>query len=188
MFLSIYYWEKLTCSKVVGKVNFLKKFFEEMRKLWNAKRYRVYIGGNVYFVIITFSCLLSTKLCLRYFLNCFVCQIKGFYQRSLLNEVDFKDIMNVSLNILAKNWENNINIFLSLENPCAFLTAKKKTWKRIFNTNSELSQNRTEKQVMPLKTTVSWLFNDIWCYLVIDCFDWNIGIFQQTVVRDLLYP
>ena len=33
--------------------------------------------------------------------------------------------------------------------------------KRIFNTNSELSQNRTEKQIMPSKTTINWLFNDI---------------------------
>ena len=40
---------------------------------------------------------------------------------------------------------NTINIFLSLEKPCTFLLAKEKTWKRIFNTNSELSQNRTEK-------------------------------------------
>ena len=41
---------------------------------------------------------------------------------------------------------NEINVFLSLENPCTFLLAKEKTWKGIFNTNSELSQNRTEKE------------------------------------------
>ena len=77
---------------------------------------------------------------------------------------------------------------MSLENPCTFLLAKEKTWKLIFNTNSELSQNRTEKQIMPFKTTLNWLFNDILCYLVIGSFDWKIGIFQQTVVRGLLYP
>ena len=60
-------------------------------------------------------------------------------------------------------------------------------WKHIFNVNSELSQNRTEKQILPLKTTLNWLFNDIWCYLVIVSFEWEIGIFKQTVVRDLLY-
>ena len=76
---------------------------------------------------------------------------------------------------------------MSLENPCTFLLAKKQTWKRIFNTDSELSQNRTERQIMPLKTTVNWLFNDIWCYLVTGCFDWKISIFKQTVVRGLLY-
>ena len=45
-------------------------------------------------------------------------------------------------NILAK--KNNIS--LSLENPCTLLLEKEKTWKHIFNTNSELSQNLTEKQ------------------------------------------
>ena len=57
------------------------------------------------------------------------------------------------------------------------------TWKRILNTNSELSQNRKEKQGMPSKSTINWLFNDIWCYLFIACFDWKTGVFQQTVVR-----
>ena len=51
------------------------------------------------------------------------------------------------------------------------------------NTNSELSQNHTEKQVMPSKITINFLFNDIWFYLLIACFDWKIGVFQQTVVR-----
>ena len=83
---------------------------------------------------------------------------------------------------------NDINIFLSLENPCIFLLAKEKTWKPIFNTNSELSQNRTEKQIILFKTTANCLFNDIWCHLVIGCFDWTNGLFQQTVVRVLLYP
>ena len=35
---------------------------------------------------------------------------------------------------------------------------------------------------MPFKTTVTWLFNYIWCYLAIGFFDWKIGIFQQAVV------
>ena len=76
-----------------------------------------------------------------------------------------------------------LTTFLSLENPWTFLLAKEKTWKRIFNTNSELLQNRTEKQIIPSKTKINWLFDDIWCYLFIACFDWKIGLFQQTVVR-----
>ena len=35
---------------------------------------------------------------------------------------------------------------------------------------------------MPFKTTVNWLFNDIWCYLVTGCFGLKINVFQQTVV------
>ena len=37
----------------------------------------------------------------------------------------------------------------------------KEQLKRAFNTNSKLSQNRTEKQIMQFKATVNWLFSDI---------------------------
>ena len=61
-----------------------------------------YIRGKVYFGIIVFSSLLFIKRCLRFLLNCFFREIKGLYQSSLGNEVDFRDIMNFSLIILAK--------------------------------------------------------------------------------------
>ena len=64
-----------------------------------------------------------------------------------------------------------------LEKLCTFLLAKQNTWKCIFNTNSELSQNRTEKQIMPFKTTLNRLFNDLWCYLITGSFNWKISIF-----------
>ena len=53
----------------------------------------------------------------------------------------------------------------------------------MFNTNSELSKNRTEKQIIPFKTTLNWLFNSIRCYLLIGYFDSKIAVFQETVVR-----
>ena len=62
-----------------------------------------YIRGNVYFGIIVFSCLSSTKPCLRFLLICFAREMKGFYQSPSGNEVDFWDIMNVSPNIFAKS-------------------------------------------------------------------------------------
>ena len=96
---NIYYWEKLTFSKL----RFSRK--ENLKKCTNFEEQKGtrYIRGNVYFGIIVFSCLSSTKPCLRFLLICFAREIKGFYQSSLGNEVDFRDIMNVSLNILAKN-------------------------------------------------------------------------------------
>ena len=121
---------------------------------------------NFYFGSFVLSHLSSTKLSLRFLLICFAWEIKGFYQSSLGNEVDVRDIMNVPPNILAKNWyfkklrqfrrwkttdNNDINIFLSLGNPCTFLLAKENTWKCILNTNRELSQNHIEKQIMPSK-------------------------------------
>ena len=48
-----------------------------------------------------------------------------------------------------------------MENSCTSLLSKEKTWKRIFDANSELLQNRTEKQIMSFKTAVNWVFNDI---------------------------
>ena len=39
---------------------------------------------------------------------------------------------------LKNNDYNDINIFLSLENPCTFLFVTEKTWKCIFNSNSVL--------------------------------------------------
>ena len=59
-----------------------------------------YIRENVFnFGIIVFSCLSSAKPCLIFLLNCFVREIKAFYQSSLGNEVDFRD---VSPNIYIK--------------------------------------------------------------------------------------
>ena len=84
--------------------------------------------------------------------------------------------MNVSPNILAKNQNFRrvrhgfvderaliTTTYLPVTgNPYTYLFAKGKILKRIFNTNSELSQNRTEKQIMPLKQTVDCLFNNIY--------------------------
>ena len=67
----------------------------------------IYFGEKLMFPnlvgIIVFGCLSSTNPCLRFLLICFAREIKGFYQSFLGNEVDFRDIMNVSPNILAKN-------------------------------------------------------------------------------------
>ena len=96
----VYYWEKLTFSKL----RFSRK--ENLKKCINFEDQKGtrYIQGNVYICIMVFSYLSSTKACLRFLLNCFLREIKGFYQSSFENEVDFRDIINVSLNISAKTW------------------------------------------------------------------------------------
>ena len=60
--------------------------------------------GEPFILAFVSSFLLSTKLCPRFFLICFARYIKSFYQSSLENEVGFRDIMNVFLNILAKSF------------------------------------------------------------------------------------
>ena len=105
MVLNIYCWEKLTFSKLFGKVNLSESLKENLKKCtrFEEQKGARYIWGNVYFGIIIFSCPASTKPCPRFLLSCLVLEIKGFYQSSLGNEVDFMDIMNVSPNIFAKN-------------------------------------------------------------------------------------
>ena len=96
---NIYFWEKLTFSKLLlSRKENLKKYtsFEEQKGTR-------YIQENIYFGIIVFSCLSSTKPCLRFLLICFSREIKNFCKSSLENDVDFTDITNVSPNILAKN-------------------------------------------------------------------------------------
>ena len=116
-----------------------------------------YTRENVYFCIIILSCLLSTKMCLRFLLNCFVREIKdkfllseflrkwGWFQEH--NERFSKTLKNQKAATRFCRWKstdnNKINISLPLENPCTCLLAKEKTWKRIFNTNSKLWQNRS---------------------------------------------
>ena len=102
---NIYYWEKLTFSKL----RCLRKENLKKRTCFEEKKGTRYIRENVYFGIVVLSCLSSTKACLRFILICFARDIKDFFQSSLENEVDFRDKMNVSLNILAKiktkkNW------------------------------------------------------------------------------------
>ena len=67
---------------------------ETLKKCTSFEEQKVtrYVRGNVCFGIIAFICFSS-----------FAWEIKSFYQSSFGNEVDFRDIMNGSPNILAKN-------------------------------------------------------------------------------------
>ena len=134
-----------------------------------------YIRRKVYFLELLSLAVFRLENRLSDFFNLFAREIKSFYQSYFGNEIDFRDIMNVFPNILAKKlkfqklearfcrWKsrdnNGINIFLLLEKPCSFLLAKEKIWKPIFKTNSELLQIRTKKQIMPSKATINWLLN-----------------------------
>ena len=77
-FLRIPFLQNTSGRLLLGKVNLSERKFEEMHEIWRAKRCK-YIWENVYFGIIIFNCLSSTKQSLRFLLNCFVQEIKGFY-------------------------------------------------------------------------------------------------------------
>ena len=93
------YYKKLTFSKL----RFYRKENFKTCTTFEEQKGKKDIYGNIYFCITVFSCLSSTKWCLRFLLICFDREINGFYQISLGNEVGFTDMMNVSPNILAKN-------------------------------------------------------------------------------------
>ena len=103
-----------------------------------------YILRTLYFGITVFSYFPSTKPCVRFLLICFAWEIKVFCQSSLRNQVDFRDIMHVSPDILAKN-QNFKKLRRGFVDERVPITTK----------------NRTEKQITPSKTTIKWLFDDI---------------------------
>ena len=163
---SIYYSEKLTFSK------FLFSRKENLKKCTSFKELKgtSHIRGNVYFDITVLGFLSSTKACLRFYLICFAREIEGFYQSSIADEFDFRDIMDVSSNIAKKlNFKKLRHGFVDeaamitttlisssyWKTLLSFSLRKKRPETHIFNTNSELSQNCTEKQIMPFKTTLN---------------------------------
>ena len=78
------------------------KFWRNPRAL-KSKKVQGIFGETFIFGIIVFNCLSSTKPCLIFILIWFARETKGFYQSSLGNEVGFRDIINFSPSILAKN-------------------------------------------------------------------------------------
>ena len=121
----------------------------------------------------------------------------GVYQSSLGNKIDFRDIMNVSPNILAKNWnfKNLRNSFVdekaliptTLMSSCHWKTLIpfwlwKKRPENAFLTLIVNYRKIIQKNKLRLKTTINWLFNDISCYLFIACFDWKIGVFHGFII------
>ena len=105
----IYKWSNVNVKHLLlRKSDVLKLRFSRKENLKKCTTFEElkgtrYIRENVYFGIIVFSCLSSTKPCLRFLLICFALDVKGFFKSSLGNEVNFTDIMNVSSNFLAKN-------------------------------------------------------------------------------------
>ena len=143
VFLNIYYWKNLTFSKLVAKVNFSERRNALVLK---SKKVQGIFGKRLfvhYYLQLSFVYKTVSQISFKLF---FFPEIKGFYLSSLGYEVDFRDIwtfpliswLKIKLSKTEKcfcRWKstdnNEINIFLSLENPCAFLFAKEKTWKRI---------------------------------------------------------
>ena len=163
---SIYYWEKLTFSKLCRKTKFLWKKIWRNALALKSKKVQGTFGETLSLALLSSAVIglqkrssdffsLGDKRSLSEFLSKWgwfqehnerFPKYLGWKLKSHKTETRFCRWKSTDSNV--------IYIFLSLGNLCPFLLAKEKTWKRIFNTNSELSQNHTEKQIMPSKTTM----------------------------------
>ena len=120
----------------------LERKFEEMHYLWRAKRYKVYLSKRLFlhyrlqlfFVYKTLRQICLSLFCLGYnrILLEFVKKWGSFHGHN----GRFPKYLHYKLKFQkSETWfcwskstnNNDINIFLSLENPCTFLLAKEKT-------------------------------------------------------------
>ena len=90
---NIYYSQNLSEKK------FLRKKIWKNALALKSKKVPVIFRETLILGLLSSAVFNSTKPCLRFLLICFAQNIKAFYHRSSGNEVDFRDIMNVSPNI-----------------------------------------------------------------------------------------
>ena len=98
--------------------------------------------------------------------------------------------MNVYTNILAKKWNfkklrhNFVDERAVITTPLISFCLLKKRPENAFSTLI-VNYRKTvqKKRIMLSKTATNWLFNDIWCYLLIACFDW-ISACHKTKIRN----
>ena len=144
---NIYYWEKVTFSKLVRKVNSSERKFEEMHFLGRAKRYKVCLGKRLfwhYYLQLSFFHKIVSEMSFNLF-----CLGDKRLLSEFLREWDwfqghnerFPKYPGWKLKIEKTEarfcrWENtdnnDINISLSLQNPCTFFLVKENTWKRSY--------------------------------------------------------
>ena len=87
---------KIDVLKTCRKIKYLgKKIWRNTRALKSKKVQGIF--AETFILALLSSAFFRLQIC-------FARKIKSFYQNPLGNEVDFSDIMNVSLNISAKNW------------------------------------------------------------------------------------
>ena len=95
---NIYYWEKLTFSRLPFS------WKKNWRNALALKKVQGIFGWTFNLALSSSAVFFLQNSVSDYFLIRFALEIKGFYQSSLGNVVDFTDVMNVSPNILAKRW------------------------------------------------------------------------------------
>ena len=95
--------KKTDVLKTCRKGKFLGKKIWKNALALKGKKVQGIFGETFILALLSSPVFRLQKRASGFFLICFTRKMKGFYQSSLGNEVDFRDIMNVSPNILAKH-------------------------------------------------------------------------------------
>ena len=94
---------KTDVLKTCRKSKFLGKKIWRNALALKSKKVQGIFGETFILALFSSSVFRLQKPSLRFLLSCSVREIKDFYQSSLGNELDFRDIMNASPKILPKN-------------------------------------------------------------------------------------
>ena len=189
----IYYWEKLTSSKLWFSQE------ENLKKCTSFKEEKgtSYIQGNVYFGIIFLALFLALfwhfGICLfqlsfvyktvsQISLNLFCSGDKRLLSEFFPKWGWFHEHNERFPNILAKikfsktetcfcRWKSNDynknDYSCHWKTLVPFCMRKKRPENAFLTLTVDYHKIVKKKQIMPFKTTVNWLFSDIWCYVVL---------------------
>ena len=140
------------------------------------------------------SALLSSAVfCLQksvsdFIFNLFCSDIKGFYQSSLGNEIDFRDIMNIFLNILAKNY-NFEKLRHGFVDERGMIKAALSTCHCTTLVPFCLRKKRPENALLSLTVNYSKILQKNKLCLFSHCLFWlKNWRFSKNSCKDLLYP
>ena len=180
---------KTDVLKTCRKGKFLGKKIWRNALALKGKKVQGIFGETFILVLLSSTAIFCLQNRVSIYLNLFCSEKK----------VDFRDIMDVSPDILAKNlnFEKLRHFFIYEKALITTTSISSYHWKTLIpfclrkkkleNAFLTLILNHRKivqkKKFMPSKTTINWLFNDMWCYLFIARFDWKIGVSQQTAVR-----
>ena len=180
--------ELFTChlsSSAKRKTRFSRKCFLKKCTSFEEQNGIGHIWENVCFFIIVFSSLSSTKPCLEFISVCFSQDTKGYYQISWGNGDDFMEMMYIFLEISTQAWnfiklrhgsvDERSMITTTLISSCHWkilvsFCLEKKRFENAFLKPTVNCCKVIQKNNFCDPTTVNWLFNDIWWFLVVGCF------------------
>ena len=184
--------------KRIGKATFSEKNWKNALAL-KSKKVQVMFGKRLFWHY-CFQLSFVYKSVPQIFFNLFCSGNQRLSLHFLGNEVDFRYIINVSQiswRKTSKNFKKLRHGFVDERAPItttlipfchwktfvSFYLRKKRHENAFLRIILKYRKNRTEKQFIPSKTTINWLFNDIWCCFLIDIwcfwwclFNWKIGV------------